>query len=65
MLVATYNRRQMGRIVTQNGYHLRRTSGDHFVYANGDGRILVLTLHLNKMIFLRLIKEHNLVVAIK
>ena len=59
----TYSRREMERILKQNGYGLcrGRGKGSHSVFKNGD-KIIVLSGSNNKMIFQRLIKENSLVV---
>lgn len=56
----TYSKREFVDILIKNGYYLKRKGkGDHLIYTNGE-YIITITPKLNKMIALRLIKEHNL-----
>lgn len=61
MSAATYNKREIRRILKDNGYKLHHQSGSHLIYKNEQGRHLAITVdNCNKMVFQRLVKEHNL-----
>lgn len=61
MSTATYSKRKIRKILKNNGYELHHQSGSHLIYKNEDGRHLTITVDdCNKMVFQRLIKEHNL-----
>lgn len=53
--------RQFIKLLHQNGYARKRTTGGHLIYQNADGNSISFTYHnLNRMIAKRLIKENNL-----
>ena len=57
----TYNIREVKQILKYNGYKLDRQSGSHEIYENDNGdSITIKCSHCNKMIFQRIVKEHNL-----
>lgn len=61
MSTATYSKRKIRKILKNNGYELHHQTGSHLVYRNEQGRHLTVTVdECNKMVFQRLIKEHNL-----
>ena len=57
----TYSKREIKNILKSNGFVYVGTRGDRCKYKRG-GEILVLNEEPNKLIFQRLIKEHNLIV---
>lgn len=63
MSTATYNKRDIQKILRNNGWNFHHQKGGHVVYKNANGEHLTIAIcKLNKMVFQRLIKEYNLVV---
>lgn len=63
MSTPTYNKRDIQRILKNNGWFLHHVKGSHFIYRNSSGDHLTIgCCNYNKMVFQRLIKEKNLVV---
>lgn len=61
MSTTTYNKRDIQRILKNNGYTFERQKGSHCIYKNERNEHLTVTVdRCNKMVFQRLIKEHNL-----
>lgn len=57
----TYNIREVKQIIRDNGYRFDRQTGSHEIYKNDEGdSITIKSTKCNKMIFQRLVKEHNL-----
>lgn len=54
-----YTDRAFAKLLKHNGYKKIRTSGDHFIYSNGENTISV-NKGINRMVAQRLIKENNL-----
>lgn len=60
MKARTYSQREFLQILKNNGYRwLRNGKGGHTIYSKDDDTIAV-NQNINKMVALRLIKEHNL-----
>lgn len=58
---ATYNKRDIQRILRNNGWNFHHCKGSHMIYRNDRGQHLTIgTCNCNKMIMQRLIKEYNL-----
>lgn len=57
-----YTFREFRIILTKNGYTLKRYSGDHWLYTNGENIISVPDhgKKLNRMLCRRLIKDNKL-----
>ena len=61
MSAATYNKRDIERILKNNGWKIHHQSGGHIVYKNGRNEHLTITANgCNKMIMRRLIKQYGL-----
>lgn len=61
-----YTSREFIKIVQANGYYLDRSSGDHAVYINSQGRHISIPLNdLKCVIARRLIRENSLITDIK
>ena len=61
MSTPTYNKRDIERILKNNGFILHHQKGSHMIYRNKRGQHLTIGIcNLNKMVFQRLIKEYNL-----
>lgn len=61
MSTPTYNKRDIHRILKNNGWKLHRQSGSHLIYKNDNGEHLTIgCCKYNKMIMQRLIKQYNL-----
>jgi predicted RNA binding protein YcfA (HicA-like mRNA interferase family) len=57
----TYSKRKIRKILKDNGWKFHHQTGSHCVYKNEKGEHLTVTVgNCNKMVFQRLIKEHNL-----
>lgn len=56
-----YTAREFKRLLIDNGYEHKRTTGDHLIYSNGTNTISFNVRNLNRMVARRLIKENNLV----
>ena len=54
-----YSTRELKKIVTENGFVLVRTNGDHFIYKREDETI-VINKNINICVANRLIKQHKL-----
>ena len=52
--------REAKKILRDNGFKLCRTNGDHFIFKR-NGISCVINEKLNKMVWRRLCKEHNLI----
>lgn len=57
----TFSKREIQKILKANGFDHVGTHGNRYKYKRGS-EILMITPEPNKMIFNRLIKEHNLIV---
>lgn len=58
---ATYNIRDIQKILRNNGWTLHHYKGSHQIYKNEKGEHLTIgTCKCNKMIMQRLIKQYNL-----
>lgn len=51
--------REAQKILSENGFELCRKNGDHYIYKR-NGINCVINPNLNKMVWLRLCKEHGL-----
>lgn len=61
MSTATYNKRDIQRILKNNGWKFDRQNGSHCVYKNDRNEHLTVTVgRCNKMVFQRLIKQYGL-----
>ena len=60
-----YTHREFVKICIANGFHLNRTSGDHSIYTNKEGKHISIPMRLECVIARRLIKENNLETNIK
>lgn len=56
-----YSTREMAKILKRNGFHHERSSGGHKIYKRG-GTVVALNNNTNQMVWLRIMKENNLVV---
>ena len=66
MSTPTYNKRDVQRILKNNGWTPHRQTGSHIIYENENGKHLTMRCgKCNKMILQRLIKEHNLKIDIR
>lgn len=54
-----YNAREFKQLLKENGFGYVRTCGSHQLYKRGSASVVV-PIHLNHMIAIRLIKENNL-----
>ena len=64
MSTPTYNKRDIERILKNNGFTLHHQKGSHMVYKNTSGKhITIGCCKYNKMVMQRLIKENSLVVG--
>ena len=62
--MCTYSKRDIKRILSDNGWSLHHHRGSHAVYRNTSGQHLTIpVVKCNKMIMQRLIKEHGLIVG--
>lgn len=57
----TYSKRELQKILKENGYNYVRQTGGHMIYSNGSHSIPV-TLKPNKMLALRILKQCNITV---
>jgi predicted RNA binding protein YcfA (HicA-like mRNA interferase family) len=55
-----YERREFEKILSSNGYTLKRNSGSHHIYVNESGRHITVKYPINPCISRRLIKEYEL-----
>ena len=63
MRAMTPNKRDVEIILRNNGWWVSRQTGSHKIYENDKGEHMTIKCSgCNKMVFRRLIKEHNLVV---
>ena len=63
MKIPEYSTREVQQILQRNGYSLIRTTrGSHNVYSNGKRNISIPVQNktVNRMLFMRLVKENNL-----
>lgn len=63
MKIPEYSTREVQQILRRNGYTLTRTTkSSHNVYSNGKRNISIPVQNktVNKMLFMRLVKENNL-----
>ena len=59
-----WNDREFTKLLRGNGYSFIRSRGDHMIYKNEEGRMIVFNTRgrgLNRMVAQRLIKENGLV----
>ena len=54
-----YNSREAKKVVTRNGYTYEYSKGSHAYYKK-DNQLIVIANNLNRMIWERLVKEHQL-----
>ena len=60
--MCTYNKRDIQRILKNNGWILHHFKGSHAIYKNDEGKHITIGMcKCNKMVMQRLIKENNLV----
>lgn len=58
----TWSKRDFVRLLLDNGYSLLRSGhGSHQIYANAEGDKITVAREINRMVALRMIKEHKLV----
>ena len=63
MRARTYNQREIEIILRNNGWKPTRQTGSHVIYENDKGEHMTIRYNkCNKMVFRRMIREHNLVV---
>ena len=55
-----YERKEFEKILSINGYKLKRNSGSHHIYVNDSGRHISIKYPINPCISRRLIKEYGL-----
>lgn len=57
-----WSKKDVSKIMKNNGYYVVRSSGDHTIYKNDNGNTISIPLSRepNKMLMRRLIKENNL-----
>ena len=58
--MGTINKRDVLKILKNNGYVFDHQTGSHSIYKNGKRHMAVNVNKCNKMIMQRLIKEYNL-----
>lgn len=56
-----YSTREMKKILKKNGFEHERSSGGHDIYKRGNATV-PLNVHMNQMVWLRIMKENRLVV---
>ena len=57
-----YTRREMEKILKNNGWTIDRQKGSHRIYTNNQGsHITIGTCNYNAMVFQRLAKENNMI----
>ena len=57
-----YTRREMEKILKNNGWTIDRQKGSHRIYINEQGaHISIGTCNYNAMVFQRLAKENNMI----
>ena len=61
MLIKEYSVREVQDILSRNGFTYLRTHGSHRIYSNGNCSVSIPSQTVNKMLFLRIIKENNLI----
>lgn len=61
MAARTYNKREVERILLNNGWTLQRQRGSHKTYEKGGQHLTVGGVKYNKMVVRRLIKEYGLI----
>jgi len=54
-----YNSREARKVVRRNGYEFSHARGDHDYFVI-DGDMILIARNLNRMIWERLVKEHEL-----
>ena len=58
-----YSKREIKRILNNNGWTLHHQKGSHAIYKNKNGQhITIPVVQCNQLIFKRIIKEHHLVI---
>lgn len=62
MFIKEYSVREVQDILSRNGFTYLRTHGSHRIYSNGNCSVSIPSQKktVNKMLFLRIIKENNL-----
>ena len=55
-----YTNKLFTAILSNNGYHLDRTKGSHYIYINEEGKHISIPHKLKCVIARRLIKENGL-----
>lgn len=48
------------KMLERNGFYLNRTSGDHFIYVNAEGKHISFPYKPNDMVYNRLVRENKL-----
>jgi len=59
-----FTQKEWERVMTDNGYELRRHNGDHRIYVSKAGRHISIKYPLNPCISRRLIKEYSLTINV-
>ena len=57
-----YNSREARQVIRKNGYEYTHSRGDHDYFVK-DNKKIVLNRNLNRMVWERLVKEHQLVLS--
>ena len=58
---ATYNKRDIQKILRNNGWTFHHCKGSHMIYKNDKGEHITIAIcKCNKMVMQRLIKQHSL-----
>lgn len=61
MSTPTYNKREVHRILRDNGWDLDRTKGGHAIYKNAKNQHLTIAYgKCNKMVLQRLMKQYGI-----
>ena len=61
MSTPTYNKKDIQRILKNNGWTFHHQTGSHLIYKNDKGEhITIGACKYNKMVMQRLIKQYNL-----
>lgn len=64
MQLKEFSVREVQNILARNGFIPVRTKGSHRIYSNGSCQISIPSQKktVNKMLFLRLVKENNIII---
>ena len=60
MIKKTFTRREILKIIQNNGFIYSRSTGGHDIYKKGERVISIPSNDINPMLFRRLMKENNL-----